>query len=419
MNYIPKTLLILFAAFCSFLTSYSQQKLKPGYIITLQGDTTKGFVEYHDWDMSPTEVLFATTQKSKTTKYGVADINGFGVNNIKYTKATVSVDSVSNQVESLTYVSEFQIKTYDAFLLTIFDGPKNLYYFKNGNQEVYLFINRNNNYELLRYKRFLKDLNGSPHIAENQGFLTQLAEYLNGCSDIKEKLYNTKYTLPDVSAAYKYYYACLKSYATYEKEQQKSHLKFNAIIGASLSRFGNTKPDYVYLNALNGKQSVNIAAGIGLDVFIPGSNQRWSINNEAIYSSFKGRSNSVEYFNEGRYNNYDATVSLSFIKINSMIRYWFHNAKVNYFLNAGMSNGLAIKSINKLITDEQFYTSRKQTEGLVIPTLRKHELGLLLGAGAQIDRFALQLRYEYGGSLATQETQLKVQKLYLLLTYAF
>ena len=61
--------------------SYAQGDFKPGYVITLKGDTLNGYINEYEWDSNPKSVTFKTDTIHPTQKYTVADIKQFTINN--------------------------------------------------------------------------------------------------------------------------------------------------------------------------------------------------------------------------------------------------------------------------------------------------------------------------------------------------
>ena len=48
---------ILFFCLCPVIV-FSQTNYKPGYVVNLNGDTLRGFVNYQQWDNNPRTIAF-------------------------------------------------------------------------------------------------------------------------------------------------------------------------------------------------------------------------------------------------------------------------------------------------------------------------------------------------------------------------
>jgi hypothetical protein len=69
----------LFLFFIPFITS-AQKNFRPGYIVNLKGDTTAGLINYKEWGVSPTSILFKPTSANAIGKeYGINDIRFFSI----------------------------------------------------------------------------------------------------------------------------------------------------------------------------------------------------------------------------------------------------------------------------------------------------------------------------------------------------
>ncbi|MDB5087204.1 MAG: hypothetical protein JWR09_1198 [Mucilaginibacter sp.] len=76
--------LFLLAVFILPLFSFGQSNYKPGYVVTLTGDTVKGFIDYREWNSNPTSINFKTTvTDTKTHKYTPTEINFFTINGME------------------------------------------------------------------------------------------------------------------------------------------------------------------------------------------------------------------------------------------------------------------------------------------------------------------------------------------------
>ena len=91
-------LLLLIAIVPGFLMA--QGNYKQGYILSLKGDTVKGYINYRDWNSNPTSILFKRgLYDAATEKYSVANAAGFGLYGIEYYSrytGSISTDQTDN-----------------------------------------------------------------------------------------------------------------------------------------------------------------------------------------------------------------------------------------------------------------------------------------------------------------------------------
>lgn len=133
----------------------AQSNFKPGYIVTLNGDTTKGFIDYKQWGhLSPSNVTFKNSGGEEKT-YAPADINAFGVNGYEnYLASTVSISQSTLNVDDLANDIDTSAITQKVFLRTIIIGEKvSLFIYEDAlKARCYVAKGGSTLIELLRYR---------------------------------------------------------------------------------------------------------------------------------------------------------------------------------------------------------------------------------------------------------------------------
>ncbi|PAW92605.1 hypothetical protein CKK33_03475 [Mucilaginibacter sp. MD40] len=147
-----------------FITSvFSQSNFKPGYFLTTQNDTVKGFINYREWDQNPKQVIFKPALNSPSQNITLNNANGFGVNGFEYyTKAIVKV---STSLESLAELPRDVDTTYrvdTAFLKIVVNGSKLIFYTYNTNIKPVYYVGNRSTGEITPLKRYVYlDENGT------------------------------------------------------------------------------------------------------------------------------------------------------------------------------------------------------------------------------------------------------------------
>jgi len=102
----------------------AQSNYKPGYIVNLKGDTSKGFIDYKEWDKNPVKINFKSNlQATEVQKLSVDDINAFAVNSLEYyEKYKVSVSQDQVDVEKLSTGVDTSNSTANIFLRVLEKG---------------------------------------------------------------------------------------------------------------------------------------------------------------------------------------------------------------------------------------------------------------------------------------------------------
>ena len=115
--------LLFLLIICPFLSS-AQNNYKPGYVVTLKGDTVHGFVEYKNWGNNPEKINFKKEfQTIKAESYSKQDIMSFaakGYPTYRLFAVAVSLAPVANN--SLLKGIDTLYKTETVFLKEISVG---------------------------------------------------------------------------------------------------------------------------------------------------------------------------------------------------------------------------------------------------------------------------------------------------------
>jgi len=155
--------IFLFAVFLIPSLGYSQSNYKAGYIITLKGDTTHGYINYKEWDNNPLTVTFKKETQSPPETFAVKDISAFGVTGqLYYQRYIVSVSQ--DQVEMTNMNTRLDTTTrVDTVFLRLLNRGRylTLYFFKDKLKSRYYALESGQNepYELIyhAYSDFNKD----------------------------------------------------------------------------------------------------------------------------------------------------------------------------------------------------------------------------------------------------------------------
>ncbi|HEY4195509.1 MAG TPA: hypothetical protein VGM63_08235 [Mucilaginibacter sp.] len=121
--------------------SFAQSNFKPGYIISLKGDTVKGFIDYKEWEVNPGKVTFKKSIADQPQQFTVRDVNGFGVTGYEYyAKFILSVNKDRTDVGNLSTGPDTTAVIDTLFLKILASGKKiNLYtYWDNIKQRFFI-----------------------------------------------------------------------------------------------------------------------------------------------------------------------------------------------------------------------------------------------------------------------------------------
>jgi len=419
---LPVFLLIIVETATAFIpiSTFCQKNYLAGYLILSNGDTITGFIDYRNWENNPGIVFFAKTPDDDKQGYSPVDIKEFGVLDEKYFSAVVETELSSDKTTDLDYDAELNIVKETGFLQALVKGDKSLYLLRSKLGKEQYYIGQDSSYDLLVYKKYLKDQDGKSVIVENRKYIGQLILYLKDCPSLQQKLQNTTYQQNSLEKLFLSYYDCSHSEFDFHKKTEKISFDFGVLAGATFSTVSFRSADFDYLVNAGFQPSYNFSGGAFLDVVLARNNKKWSICNELIFTSYKFKGVYEDYIHENRYTTYASTLGYGYLKLNNLLRYSYPLGNFFLFLNAGLSNGFAIFEQNETIVTSVLFEQERVEEKKALNDSRNYEVGFLGGLGARFKRFSCEARYEYGtGMSAYSGLKSSINRLYLFLGFRF
>jgi hypothetical protein len=183
----------------------AQRNFKPGYIVTLNGDTTKGFVDHKEWNHNPGEIAFKTTEQAAAQQYSPDNIKAFGVDqSYHYEKYTGPISKAAVDLADLSTGIDTSFTTASVFLKIITSGNNlTLYNYSDKTKDLYFIADKNSAaVELKRYVYL--DKNQADKIREYNLYIQQLlafaTKYVPGNAALAARINSTRYRLSDIKA---------------------------------------------------------------------------------------------------------------------------------------------------------------------------------------------------------------------------
>ncbi|MDP4238606.1 MAG: hypothetical protein Q8904_03930 [Bacteroidota bacterium] len=397
-----KTLFVLFGLIFSLFV-FSQENFIPGYIIQQNGDTVKGLINYLNWEKNPNQISFKETKSSNIKEYKPLEIIAFSVLDETYKSAIVKVDQ-SNIKYGISSDPEFEFRTDTAFVLTIIQGSKSLYYYCDRNRQHNFYIYNNSNYELLEFKEFNRIHEGHLFHEMNNRYIGQLILYFQDCHIKESKFQNISYTLESIEKLFKYYYSQMKPEVVSVKKKEKTKVEVGVIGGICMTGIVFTSASelsaFDYITKVKFDKDLSLTGGVFLNIVLPRNKGKWSLYNELLYNSYSFDGFYSDFNNSNYYQNKTYKLGYYYLKMNNMIRFKFPVGKFQGFANAGFSNGFVFKEVNRDIVETKFYSDHTIVENKVLEETRKHEQGLLFGFGLIHKRISAEIRYEAGTGIS-------------------
>ena len=203
-------------------------------------------------------------------------------------------------------------------------------------------------------------------------------------------------------------------------KKESTVIRFGLVAGLSHTQYG-FKGDNTTLVDDGYTASTSAVFGGMVDFALSRDLNRMHIVNELVYKNYKTGSNFTRPYGNGYTRTSDVAFDLSYIQLNTMLRYLILPlAKVNPFINIGISNAVMISSSKNSINTT--YSFGNKESGEAIPGIKKYEFTpLVAGVGMNTRHFSAELRYSYNKRGFSPEITLETnpRTWWVLLTYKF
>jgi len=397
----------------------SQQNFIQGEIKDLQGETTKGFIDYQNWKQNPTKIYFKETLSSPFRIFSPKSLLSFNVSNDRYISKTVTIDKSERKIQNLAKQFYQKNEIRKVFLKLIFESDKTLYHFVDENKKEHFYIDNNGKIEELIYKIAL--INSKK--VERKKYGNLLFQYLGNCDKTKSKIRNLRFSKEDFLKLFKENSNCLSIPVRYIEEKEKLILKPSLVFALSNSTLKLSSSNIPGGGSINERSnSRGISFGGAIDIVFPKNRRKQSIYNELMYYSndFSTKKEQQVNTNVKITNNYD--FSLTYIKLSNAFRFSFSSERerVNSFINVGLVSSLAVKKKLTRTTRTQFiFDDHLEVEDIV--TKDQFDFGILVGLGIKAKKLSIEARFETNNQMLFKNEDLKIsnQVFFLLLSYSF
>jgi len=401
----------------------AQIDYRPGYVVTQQEDTVRGFIDYRNWDRSPEKISFRETEGGVDRVYAPVDLHAFSVAGDQYQSAILQIETSPSTLAMLTDTSAPSLETDTAFIRMLVGGEKSLYYHHpvgvKGKKLFYIW--NNDQWELLVYKNYRQVKGEVVRVATNNRYISQLAFFLQGCPTIQKEMENIRYQEKSLERLFQAYYACTATKPVFEEKADQRPLDVGVLVGGTRTslEFVADATTYLPLVHTSFSQDFSFTGGFFVDLVRRRNHRRWSLNNELVYTSYK--TEGTYYARNTNEENYERThyvLEYGYLKINTMVRFKYSVGNVYLFANAGVSNGIMLHEKDEAIFESRFPgTSRTEVAEAIVGE-NKYEPGCLGGVGVRYQRCSFETRYERTkGILSYNGLKSKVSKVAFLLSF--
>ncbi|MEZ4888639.1 MAG: hypothetical protein R3E32_28195 [Chitinophagales bacterium] len=389
-----KTLAFFTSYLFMVLNAVAQENYVEASITTLQGENLNGWIDYRDWQQSPSKIDFKETLEGNEKEYYPVDILEFSVGEAIYKSAVIEIEQSSRKIENLDANKDLKLSKDTVFLETLIEGEVELYAYDGKNSGINFYIKEDESYTLLQYKKYMDD--NASKVKEFKGYIYQLLQYMEKCSEMQTNLTKTVYTKVSLKKAFKNYYRCIDALPDFERKGNKIALKLGVVGGinyTSMSLISNSQKHIVF-DDIKLSNSVDATYGVNLEAFLPINQGKWSIYSDLILTNYS-MNGSFEKFSQNVFHEvHELNIALRHLKLSHLLRYQF--AKTPLVIGLGISHASVVSEV------ENYYSYKdvifdppvvfEEREFVTNPNVR--EFGLLLSVEVRLWRLGLEARYE-------------------------
>lgn len=190
--------------------SHSQSNYKLGYIVSLSGDTTSGYINYKDWDNNPQSIAFKKEiSQASPELFTVKSVRAFAISGqMYYERYVVSATTDAVDITSMPVKLDTSYRVDTVFLKMLNKGRYiNLYSYKDDIKDRFYLLENGQNqpYELIFHAFYRRD--ESAAIQYVKRFRTQLFNVVqkNGINNdqINRKISEGNYSETDLMSIVK------------------------------------------------------------------------------------------------------------------------------------------------------------------------------------------------------------------------
>ncbi len=425
LSLLKSTLLLLLLAIISG-TAAGQRIYSPGYFIQT-GDTLHGLLSYSGFGKESKQLFFKATETGTPTTYSPANIDGFFYEGELFESAIVSTEVSILEMNLVKEGAELLLETDTVFLTQLVKGVKSLYFFTNRVGKEQFYIKVNSEFDLLIYKKYMREEEGMKGIFENKmnlieskKYIGQLNVYMIDCPKVTKDLAQLKYSKSSLSRIFWQYNACMGHTPEVSKGTKTGRFEFGVKAGLNYTSFKiNKQPFTAFLNLDNVKTTYPVF-GIFLNTYLQSNRRNLSFYNEMYYTEFYASGQMVHNYDEAYYITTNATIDYKGVSMMSALRYAIPVKGFNIYMNAGITFPVISKFINDKTMDVVFYSKISQDIESAIPSFNPTKMAPVVGVGATYKKFSFDVRFEKRGEYTNDKKySVDMSKLYFMAGYRF
>lgn len=375
---------------------HAQTNWRPGYIISLPGDTVRGTLDYGLGSRSAYECHFKSAPAGEATSYTSAQLRGYGFLHDRFYQ--------SQRVLKQAFAGDTTSQV--AFAEVLVQGAATLYRFAGGNTSEQYYV-RNGTGPLKQLVQTSERLveNGRVFRRDNALYRATFAEVFQGCPAVQFEVVKAPFSRSSLVKLVQHYNECVgggQVVSAVAAPRHRSYVLLAAVAGGQRSTldFESSYPEQrVSLPA-----DLSPVVGLALQQYLPLMGNRWSLRVELLYQrqhyerEFQASSPYRIYsYQEHR------RVQLDQLRVPIEVRFSPSSKRIKPFVALGASVGFALKNINE--SQYRYLPTVDYSPWEQVIPVRNIEQGLLFGVGAATQlankrHIAAEVRAERGNGFS-------------------
>jgi len=410
------SLFFIFLSLQSILQA--QSSFSKGFVVTVEQDTLRGYINDKDWDFHPKSVNFKVTENGKPTNYTPNDLLVVKTESGKHFE-TFTVEINKTQKSDYSYDSKAKMEERTVFMQPIIKGEMNFYFYQSPDLEKHFFIQKGEAtlMELLEIQYKEKRNRSEMRVIEKR-YLKDLKRLSYDCKVLEGKLKNLKLEMNDISDYVREYNTCKSALEKdFTSMYKKSGVKWEFALfgGMSSNKLDFTVPrtTYSFMERLDFPATNSVTFGGGVNMVLNKWNERWAIGVELL--SFQQEFDQQLSEQSGNFViDYTAHFENRIRNMNLLVRYYLSDRKVRPFVKLGAGKSRATGTNNNEIIGVGSFTKKYED----IEEIDQSSTRLIIGTGVNFSKFYLEGRYSVGNGLEPiPQLNTKMSELYLLLGF--
>ncbi len=357
----------------------AQKDFRPGYIVTLQGDTLKGWVNFRKPGLNSRECMFRSSLPEKDQKFKASEIKGYGLTEGRHYRSYVLKETSAT-------LNRRKASPKSYFLNMLVAGKADLFYVRDISGKNRFFIQKDTVFTELEVKEYtqVNPATGKQVKVRSKHYIGTLTNLFQDCKTLQPAINETGFKTTALSGLVKNYNTCLHPDSLYFAQKPiKSKTTIGVIAGTNYTFIKFYAPYLRTAVAADYTNQPGFSAGVTMNNTLPMVNNKLSLQTELLLVQNKFQSlYTYRHTVENKFIDYhvNADATLYSLKLPFQLRYSFNFRKLKPYVNGGiiLSHDLTVKE-NGFIESE--FQGQKKTSLLLGYARHKLYGGLVFGTG--------------------------------------